>query len=219
MRSKIEGAPAFAYVHVELDPGESFFAESDAMASMDPALEMKAVMSGGFVSALVRWVFGGESLFVNKFTNGTSRPLRLTIVQATPGDIKEIPLKGALCVQQGAYLASTPGLTLGVKWAGLASFLAREGLFKLFVHGEGKLFLGAYGGLLFKDVKTPFLVDSGHLVAYEPGIQLKVQLAGGIFSSMFGGEGVVARLEGQGKVALQTRSLEGLRDYMNPKLY
>ncbi len=219
MKSVIAGAPAFAYVHVELDPGESICAEGDAMASMDPALDMKAELSGGFFSAFLRWAFGGQSLFINRFTNGTDKPRRLTLVQKTPGDIKEIPLRGALCVQAGAYVASTPGLSLGVQWAGIASFLAREGLFKLVIQGEGKLFIGAYGGLLFKDVRGPFLVDSGHLVAYEPGIKLKVQLAGGLFSSFFGGEGVVARLEGQGKVALQTRSLEALRDYLNPKLF
>lgn len=219
MKTQILGAPSFAYVHVDLDPGESVLAEADAMASMDPALEMKAEFSGGFLSALLRWIFGGQSLFVNRFTNRTNRAARVTLVQATPGDIKEIPLRGALCVQAGSYVASTPGLALGVKWAGIASFLAREGLFKLMIQGEGRLFVGAYGGLLFKDVNGPFLVDSGHLVAYEPSVSLKVQLAGGLFSSFFGGEGVVARLDGKGKVALQTRSLEGLRDYMNPKLY
>ena len=34
MRVKIEGAPSFAYVHLELAPGESIVAESDAMTSM-----------------------------------------------------------------------------------------------------------------------------------------------------------------------------------------
>src|SRR3982750_1709906 len=98
MRSKIEGAPAFAYIHVELDPGESILAEGDAMASMDAALDLKAELSGGFFSAFLRWALGGQSLFINRFTNNTERPLRLTLVQKTPGDIKEIPLRGALCV-------------------------------------------------------------------------------------------------------------------------
>ena len=55
MKSQIEGAPSFAYVHVELDPGESMLAEGDAMASMDAALDLKAELSGGFFSALLRW--------------------------------------------------------------------------------------------------------------------------------------------------------------------
>lgn len=220
MQTKIEGAPAFAYLHVELGPGESIIAESDAMASMDAAIDLKAVFNGGFVSSVLRKLFGGESLFVNVFTNNTDRPRRLTLVQATPGDIKQIPMQGnAICLQPGAYLASTPGVKLSVKWAGIASFVAREGLFKLLVQGQGVLWFGAYGGVLFKDVKGAFIVDSSHLVAYEPTVRLKLQLAGGIFSSFFGGEGIVTRVEGQGKIAIQTRSLQGLRDFLNPKLY
>lgn len=220
MQTKIEGAPSFAYLHVDLGPRESIIAESDAMASMDAALDMKAVFSGGFFSAIVRRVFGGESMFVNVFTNNTDRPRRVTLVQKTPGDIKEIPMNGnALCLQPGAYLASSPGIKLSVKWAGLASFLAREGLFKLLVQGQGVLWFGAYGGILFKDLNGPFLVDSGHLVAYEPQIKLKLKLAGGIFSSFFGGEGLVSQVDGKGKIAIQTRSLEGLRDFINPRLY
>jgi uncharacterized protein (TIGR00266 family) len=221
MQTKIEGAPSFAYLHVDLAPGESITAESDAMASMDADLDMKAVWNGGFLAALARKFLGGESLFVNVFTNNTQRPRRVTLVQTTPGDIKEVALKGtnALCLQPGAYLASTPGVRLAVKWAGFASFLAREGLFKLLVNGQGYVWIAAYGGILFRDVSTPYIVDSSHLVAYEPTVKLKLQLAGGIFSSFLGGEGVVTRVEGQGKIAIQTRSLEGLRDFVNPKLY
>lgn len=220
MQAKIEGAPSFAYMHVDLEPGESITAEADAMASMDADVDLRAVFNGGFFNAILRTLFGGESLFVNIFTNNTPRSRRVTLVQKTPGDIKQVAIKGnALCLQQGAYVASTPGIRLSVRWAGLASFLAREGLFKLLVQGDGVLWFGAYGGVLFKDLKGPFLVDSSHLVAYEPSVQLKLQLAGGIFSSFFGGEGVVTRLEGHGKFAIQTRSLTGLRDFVNPRLF
>jgi len=40
----------------------------------------------------------------------------------------------------------------------------------------------------------------------------------GLFSSFFGGEGLVTRVEGKGKIVIQTRSLSGLRDYMNPRI-
>jgi len=48
---------------------------------------------------------------------------------------------------------------------------------------------------------------------------LRLQLAGGIFSSFFGGEGFVTRLEGKGRVVLQSRSLSGLASWINPKLW
>ena len=219
MRTKILGAPSFAFVQVALDPGESVLAEKGAMASMDAEVVLTIELRGGLISALVRRLFGRQSLFVSRFANNTTKTLNLTLVQATPGDVKEIELTGAgLCLQPGAYLASTPGVRLGVRWAGWASFFAKEGLFKLFAQGDGRLWIGAYGGLFFRDLDAPLFVDSGHVVAYEPSVRLGLGLAGGLFASLFSGEGLVVRLGGKGRVALQSRNLKGLRDYMNPKL-
>ena len=39
------------------------------------------------------------------------------------------------------------------------------------------------------------------------------------FSSFFGGEGFVTRMEGKGKIIIQTRSLSGLADWINPRLW
>ncbi len=219
MKARVDGSPSFAHIHIGLAPGESLVAESDAMASMDADLDMKAKLNGGLFSALAKKFLGGESLFINVFTNNTDSLKRLTLVQATPGDIRQVTLSGgSICLQPGAYVASTPGLSLGVKWAGLASLIGREGLFKLYVTGSGVLWYGAYGGLVEKQVVGEYVVDTGHLVAYEPQMKLKVQLAGGIFSSLFGGEGLVTRVEGQGNITLQTRSIGGLAGWLNPRL-
>jgi len=219
LKAEINGAPAFAYIHIDLDPGESIIAESDAMTSMAADLDMTARLNGNVFQALCKKYLGGESLFVNEFKNNTDSPRRLTLTQATPGEILEIKLSNeAICLQPGAYISSSTGLTLGLRWAGLASFIGREGLFKLFVHGTGTLWYGAYGSLLKKNLDGEMIVDTGHLVAYDPGIKLKIQLAGGIFSSFFGGEGLVTRLEGKGNVTLQTRSLSGLKGWLNPRL-
>ncbi|MCM8535740.1 MAG: TIGR00266 family protein [Lentisphaeraceae bacterium] len=220
MNTEILGKPAFAYVNVDLDPGESVIAESDAMATMSSKLDMKASFNGGFFSGLAKKFLGGESLFINTFTNNSDSPQRVTLVQGTPGDMVEIDLNGgSYCLQPGAYIASTPGLKLGVKWAGFASFLGREGLFKLQVSGTGKLWYGAYGGLIEREVDGEFIVDTSHLVAYEPQLKLKTQLAGGIFSSFFGGEGLVTRVEGKGRIIIQTRSMHGLASWANGYLY
>lgn len=219
MQAVIEGKPCFAHLHVDLDPGETITAEADAMSSMSADLDMKAKFNGGFFSGLCKKFLGGESLFVNDFTNNTDGIRRVTLVQATPGDVGEIELNGeAMCLQPGAYLASTPGVKLGLKWAGFASWIGREGLFKLVVSGTGKVWYAAYGALLERQVEGEFIVDSSHLVTYEPQLKLKVQMAGGIFSSFFGGEGLVTRLQGSGKIVIQTRSLDGLVNWMNPRI-
>jgi uncharacterized protein (TIGR00266 family) len=219
MQATINGSPSFAYIHVDLEPGESVIAESDAMSSMSGDLDMTTRFNGGLCSGLCKKFLGGESLFVNEFTNNSHGRKRVTLVQGTPGDIRQVQLQDqTLCLQPGAYVASTPGLKLGLRWAGLVSLIAREGLFKLVVSGTGTLWYGAYGGVLEKEVDGEYIVDSSHLVAYEPQMRLKLQLAAGLFSSFFGGEGLVTRVEGKGKVVIQTRSLDGLRNWLNPKL-
>ncbi len=219
MKVSIDGSPAFAHLQVDLEPGESIVAESDAMASMAADLDMEASFNGGFFSALAKKFLGGESLFVNTFTNNRSGVRRLTLTQGTPGEIREVRLSGrSLCLQPGAFIAATPGVKLGTKWAGFASFIGREGLFKLQVSGTGTLWYGAYGSLVEKQIEGEYIVDTGHLVAYDPGMKLKVGLAGGIFSSFFGGEGLVTRVIGRGKIVLQSRSLSGLAGWLNPRL-
>ena len=216
MESEIIGKPAFAYVNVVLAPGESLVAQPDAMSSMDADLDLQAKLNGGLIGGVLRKYLGGESLFINHFTNNTGAARRLTLVQKTPGDIDCVDLNGdTIYFQPGAYLCSTPGVQLSLKWAGLASFIGGEGLFKLKLTGTGRVWYGCYGALLEKEVDGEVIVDSSHLVAYRDGIKLKVQLSGGIFSSFFSGEGLVTRVEGKGRIVIQTRSLSGLAKWVN----
>ncbi|RCU49552.1 TIGR00266 family protein [Corallincola holothuriorum] len=218
MKAEIKGSQAFSYIDVDLEPGETIVSESDAMSSMDADLDLTATFNGGFFRGLLKKYLGGETLFVSRFTNNTNANKRVTLVQPVPGEIRCIELNDEeFHLQPGAYLASSDGVELGLRWAGFVSFIAREGLFKLTVKGTGKVFYGAYGALVEKEVDGEYIVDTSHLVAYEPGIKLKLQLAGGIFSSFFGGEGLVTRVQGKGKIIVQTRSLSGLSSWLNPK--
>ena len=220
MKSQINGEPSFAHIHIDLEAGESIIAESDAMASMAVDIDIQTKMNGNFISALLKKFLGDESFFINEYKNISNSSKRITLTQATPGNIKEMDLQNSsICLQPGAYIASTPGLQLGIRYAGLASFIAREGLFKLEVSGTGKLFYGAYGGIIEKQVVGEYIVDSGYLVAYEPHLKLSLRLAGGIISSITSGEGIVTKVTGNGKIQLQSRSLEGLASWINPHLF
>ena len=216
MEFELQGKPSFAYLHVQLASGESFVAESDAMASMSCDLDMKAKLNGGFFTALVRKFIGGESLFINVFTNNTNETKKLTLTQATPGDIFQKELNDQeYFLQPGAYICSTPGVNLSVKWAGLMSWIGGEGLFRLKVSGTGTVFFGAYGCLCEKEIEGEFIVDTSHLVGYEPTMKLKQQLSGSLISSITSGEGFVTRVEGKGKIIIQTRSISGLVSWLN----
>ncbi len=220
MKTELKGSQAFSYIEVELQPGETIISESNAMSSMDAALDLTAKLNGGFFKGLLRKYLGGESLFINHFTNNTRQPRRMTLVQGTPGEICQRRMDNdEFYLQPSAFVACTQGVKLELVWAGFVSFIAREGLFRLKISGSGELFYGAYGALLEREIDGEYIVDTSHLVAYEPGIKLKLQLAGGIFSSFFGGEGLVTRVEGKGKIVIQSRSITGLTGWLNPKFW
>lgn len=217
MEITVQGAPAFGFLHVDLEPGEKFITESDAMASMSAALDMKAKLNGGLIKGLLKKFLGGESLFINEFSNNTQSRLRLTVTQPFPGDIKVIDINEGdrLYLQPGAYVCSEPSVKLGMKWAGIHSWIGGEGLFRLEISGSGKVVIGAYGGLLEKEIDGEMIVDTDHLVAYPPGFTIKTQLSGGLISSFTSGEGLVMRLKGKGKIIIQTRSFGGLTKWIN----
>ncbi len=219
MKYEIRYKPAFATVFLTLNPGDRITAEADAMASMSSATTMDTKFSGGLIPGLLKAFLGGESLFVNTFSNSTQQPQQIVLTQSTIGDIEVVELKGnSICFQPGAFIACTPGVNMGVQWAGLASWISGEGLFKLKLSGKGLVFFGAYGGLTKRQVNGEFVVDTGHLVAYEPSIQMNVKMSGGLLGSVTSGEGLVNKLTGNGLIYLQSRSLDGLAKFVRPRL-
>ena len=218
MESEIRDRPVFANVRVRLAPGDRVLAESDAMASMSHDVTLRTRFNGGFLQAVLRRIFGGETLFINEFS--TSSQGELVLTQPFPGDIEAVELQGtSLFLQPGAFLGCDAGVTLGMGWAGFASLVGGEGLFRLQVSGHGKVWFGAYGGIYAEEVTDELIVDTGHLVAYEPSISLSMGLAGGLVSSLFSGEGLVTRVRGPGRIYLQTRSIEGLATWTNGHIF
>jgi len=217
METEIRNRPAFANIHVQLNAGDHIVAEAGAMASMSSSIKVKTRWNGGVTRAFFKRFLGGESLFINEFT--ADAPGEVVLTQSWPGDIECIELQGnTLYLQPGAFLACETGVKLGMGWAGITSLIAREGLFRLKVSGHGKIWFGAYGGIFSREVEDQYVVDSGHLVAYEPTCRLKMGMAGGIFSSFFSGEGLVTRVHGPGRVYLQSRSMDGLKGWTNGHL-
>ena len=219
MESEIRNRPSFANIRIALSPGEEVVAEADAMASMSGNITMTTRWSGGVMKGVAKRVFGGESMFVNVF-KAEDEVGELVLTQPFPGDIECIDLKGTtMFLQPGAYIASDPGVKLGLGWAGIKMGIAREGLFRLKVSGEGRVWFGAYGGIFVREVDEEYIVDSGHLVAYEPSVGIRIGMAGGLVSSLLSGEGLVTRVTGPGRIYMQSRSFSGLAAWTNDHLW
>ncbi len=217
MKTEIKNATSFATLFVTLAPGETVVAEAQAMASRSSHLHMTTHFAGGLFRALIRRFLGKESLFVNHFTcpQGALEG-EVVLTQPFLGDMLKIDLNDdSICLQPGAFVACGSGVRLRVNWAGFASFFNGDGLFRLEASGVGPLWVGGFGGISVREMDGEFVVDSGHLLGYAPTVGLSMALAGGIFSSFFGGEGIVTKLRGRGRVLLQSRSLKGMAHWTN----
>jgi uncharacterized protein (TIGR00266 family) len=219
MQQQIRHNPDFGVVQVQFDqPGESLITEAGAMVGRDSAMQMQTNMQGGLGAALKRKMLGGESIFQNTFT-ATAPGQTLWFAPASEGSIQMIEMQPGmeLFLQSGAYLASTPGITLDTKWQGAKGFFS-GGLFLLRATGQGLLWFSTYGGCHTVDVGQQYpsyIVDNTHMVAFTSGLQYQVQKVGGMKSLFLSGEGLVCNFQGRGRVWLQTRNPSSLASFLN----
>jgi uncharacterized protein (TIGR00266 family) len=218
MEHEISYSPSFSLLTVSLDAGESIRAESGAMVSHDSTIDIETNATGGFLKSLTR-SFGGESFFQNTFH--ARAPGEVQFASVLPGDIVHRELEDeTLYVQSTSYIAGDPSLDVDSTFGGAKSFLGGEGLFLLKATGSGPLFVSSYGAIQAIDVseRQDFVVDTGHIVAFEESLDFTVRRVGGLKSTLTSGEGIVCTFSGEGTVWIQTRSQGAFLAWLIPKL-
>lgn len=213
MQIDVQGNPDFGNLQVKLAAGERILAESGAMSCMSPNLKVQSRLMGGFISSSFRKMFGGESLFVAEYTAEGDGFVNLS--PSVPGTIVQRKMDGyALNLSAGAFLACTPGVDVKTRFRGLGALITGQESFYLQCGGAGDLFFNAYGGVIEKEVSGTLVVDTGHVVGWEPSLDIAVGGMGGVKATLFSGEGLVMNFSGQGKIYLQTRFLSGLAGWL-----
>ncbi|MBU2469010.1 MAG: TIGR00266 family protein [Proteobacteria bacterium] len=219
----IEGSE-MQYVEIELDPGESAVAEAGAMLYMNQGITMETIFGdgrraqtgGGILGSLVgagKRLLTGESLFMTVFTHsGPTGKARVAFAAPYPGKILPMhlgELGGELICQKDAFLCAARGVALEIafqKKIGVGLF-GGEGFIMQRLVGDGLAFVHAGGTVVEMDLEPGqrIRVDTGCLVALNPSVSYDVQMAGGIKTALFGGEGLfLANLTGPGRVWLQS---------------
>jgi uncharacterized protein (AIM24 family) len=61
-------------------------------------------------------------------------------------------------------------------------------------------------------------VDTGHIVAFDEGVDYKVKKIGGMKSTLFSGEGLIVELTGPGRAWIQSRSEDAFLAWLIPRL-
>jgi uncharacterized protein (TIGR00266 family) len=215
MQHEIKAKPDFACLTLSMDRGDQVVCESGAMVGMTTGLELETNMKGGLGGALKR-ALGGESLFMNTYT-ASENGQRLDLAPATPGDIEHLVLRGnTVLVQSGSYMASSTGVEVDAKWAGARGFFGGEGLFMLRCGGDGDLWISSYGAIHSVDVQGSYIVDTGHIVAFQDSLTYNVKSIGGLKSLLFSSEGLVCEFSGSGRLWLQTRGSMSLVTFLHP---
>jgi uncharacterized protein (TIGR00266 family) len=219
MNLEVQHAPSYAIVIAHLDAGEAVIAEGGAMVSMDTQIKIHTSAGkegdsalGGLFKGLKRMV-AGESFFQNRYVAEGSAG-HITFAPALQGDIAVYQLaEGTLLIQSSSFLCSGPDVEVDAKWGGARTFFGGEGLIMLKATGTGPVAFNSFGGIKEIQVDGNFIVDTGHIVAFEDSLQFKVTSFGrnkgfNFKSFILGGEGLVCEFSGSGRLWIQTRNTQ-----------
>jgi uncharacterized protein (TIGR00266 family) len=209
MKFHIEHSPVYSSLRVEMDQGDMFRAEPGAMLSMTPSIELESKSAGKGLFGTLKAAVGGESIFASVYT-AQHGPGELILAPSTPGDILQLNLNNeSILAQAGAYLAGDTSLELSAQGS-LRQFIAGEGMFLSKITGSGSIFLSSFGAIYKRELAPgePYVVDTGHMVAFTAGMQYTIKKAArGLWSSLASGEGLVVLYSGPGTVWVQTRNV------------
>jgi len=224
MQIDILARPAAAAARISLATGESITCEVGAMIAMSSGLHVETTTkgrggSGGILRGIKR-MLAGENLFLNHFTAQESGQ-QLVIGPRLMGDVvKHHIARGALIVQGQSWLASGDGIDIDATFQGIGKALfSGESAFWVKCTGQGDVLLSSFGAIYALDIDGPYVVDTGHIVAFEDTLQFSIGKAGrSLIGSFLGGEGLVCKFNGQGKLYCQSHNPPNFGRMIGPHL-
>lgn len=202
--------PGNTAAKITLQEGEVCTTESGGMIAMSGNMDITTSThkkgKGGILKALKRMV-AGESLFLNHFEpKGGSGELWLGTALA--GDMTTLTLDSeSLIVQGSSFLACEDGIDIDLGWQGFKSILSGESVFWVNLKGQGKIVLSSFGAIYPIEVDGDYIVDTGHIVAFNETLNFSITKAGSSWlHSIIGGEGLVCKFSGKGTVWCQSHN-------------
>ena len=192
------------------------------MVAMSSGVYVNPRMEGGVVKSFGRRLFGEEAFFFTKYT-ATTGGSWVALAPVMPGDIYVAEQNGIekLMVTSGSILAHAEEIESSIKIAGVKTMLMQEGLTAIELSGQGSIMLSTYGAAqeINLDHEQELIIDTGHLLAWSPNLEIQVGPLAGIFGQAFTGEGLVAKFvasSSPGKVIIQTRAEQDFKNWLFP---
>ena len=207
-------------VTIHLREGEMVYAEAGAMNHISANMRMEAKMKGGLLGGIKR-KFSGESLFLTEFTT-TGSSGYVAFAGNVPGRIKPIELHGTeFFAQKDAFLCAESSVNMDIAFTKKlgAGFFGGEGFILERFSGDGTAFIHACGDFVEMDLAEgeTVKVDTGSVVGFDATVGYDITRAGGIKTSLFGGEGLfLTALTGPGHIIIQSMNIANLASALRP---
>lgn len=222
MEIQIAHGPGSSAAKVRLSAGQTFTAEAGAMIAMSGNVSLTTSThkktSGGILKAMKR-LLAGESFFLNHFSAGANGG-EVWLSATLPGDMMHYDLKNEnLIVQGGSFVACDEAVGIDLGWQGFKSFFSGENMFWVHLKGTGKVVLSSFGAIYPVAVDGEYVVDTGHIVAFNETLNFTIRKAGkSLIGSFLGGEGFVCRFKGKGTVWCQSHNARAFGRKLGPML-
>lgn len=208
-------------VRVHLKPNQELIAEAGKMVYKTPNVNWQTQMTGKGIGdklfGALKRKLTGESLFVTHFRTSGGEG-EVGFAGDFPGRIQAFDLQAGQSVlcQRDGFIMAEASVKLDIAFTKKigAGLFGGEGFILQKLSGPGMAFIHAGGDFVHFDLKQgeTLQVDTGCIVAFDESVSYDVQFAGGIATSIFGGEGLfLATLTGPGKAIVQTMTLSKLR--------
>lgn len=216
--------PSASVARLQLSNGESMTCEVGAMIAMTSQIEVETTSrskgGGGGLMRGIKRMFAGESFFLNHFT-AHADDQAIYLGPGLLGDVVHHRLRGGqLIVQGSSWMGSGPGVEVDASFQGIGKALfSGESVFWVKCSGEGDVLLTSFGAIYEVDIDDGYVVDTGHIVAFEDSLSFTIGKAGAsLVGSFLGGEGLVCRFSGQGKLYCQSHNPPTFGRLLGPKL-
>jgi uncharacterized protein (TIGR00266 family) len=222
MQVELLHRPGNTAAKVTLNPGETCTAESGAMIAMSGHMDITTTThkrgAGGLLKAAKR-LLSGESFFLNHF-DPKDKPGEIFLGTDLAGDMMTMELDNEnLIVQSGSFLASEDTIDIDMSWQGFKSIFSGESVFWLKISGTGKVILSSFGAIYPIEVDGEYIVDTGHIVAFNETLAFSITKAGKSWlHSFLGGEGLVCKFHGRGTVWCQSHNPRSFGTTLGPNL-
>lgn len=222
MQVELLNQPGNTAARVTLQPGETCTAEAGAMIAMGGHVNITTTThkkgKRGLFKAVKR-MLGGESLFLNHF-DVSDQPGEVIFGTDLSGDMMALDLDNEnLIVQNSSYLASDHNIDVDLGWQGFKSIFSGESVLWLNLSGSGTVIVSSFGAIYPVEVDGEYIVDTGHIVAFNESLDFSITKAGKSWlHSFLGGEGLVAKFHGKGTVWCQSHNPRSFGMSLRPSL-